>query len=211
MKKVEQVEIEYVKKTTTMLIALICLVAGFVLGILYTSIDSSKEKKIPFTNIQAPPPTSEDNNAAVTHLQNMNLIMQLKQAVSTDPNNSDTWAQLGHAYFDTDQYEKAIEAYKKYLEIKPDNADIWTDLGVMYRRMGNPQEAIRSFDKAMQVNPAHQQSRFNKGVVLLNDLKDRPCAVSAWKELLKINPTATTPNGRPISELINELTSGNIK
>ena len=207
MKKTEQVEIEYVRKTTSMLIAVICLVTGFGLGILYTSIDSNKNERSRITNTPPPPLTSEKNNETATKTKNMNLIMQLKQTVSTNPDNADAWAQLGHAYFDTDQYEKAIEAYKKYLEIKPDNADIWTDLGVMYRRKGNPQEAIRSFDKAVQVNPSHQQSRFNKGVVLLNDLNDRSGAVTAWKELLKINPSAVAPNGRPISELINELVS----
>lgn len=211
MKKVEQVEIEYVKKTTTMLIAVICLAAGFALGIVYTSLDSNKEKNTPVTNVQVSPQAPQSNNASAVQIQNMNLIVQLEQTVSADPKNTDAWAQLGHAYFDTDQYGKAIDAYTTYLGMKPDNADIWTDLGVMYRRKGNPAEAIRSFDKAIRIDPGHQQSRFNKGVVLLTDLKDRAGAAAAWQELLKINPSAKAPNGRPISELVNELLSDNVK
>jgi len=80
-------------------------------------------------------------------------------------------------------------------------------MGVMHRRRGEPVEALRAFDKAIEVDPGHQQARFNKGVVLLSDQKDRNGAVKIWQELVEINPSAKAPNGRPIRELIKELTS----
>jgi len=209
MKKVEQVEVEYVRKTTAMLIAVICLAAGFAVGVMYTNLDSDKEKSSIVRNVPSPPVNNTTTTTTTTaqQINNMSLIEQLEKVVASDPGNTDALAQLGHAYFDTNQYTRAIEAYKKYLELKPDDADIWTDMGVMHRRRGEPVEALRAFDKAMEVDPGHQQSRFNKGVVLLSDQNDRDAAVKIWQELVEINPSAKAPNGRPIRELIKELTS----
>lgn len=204
MKKVEQVEIAYVRKSTAMLIAVICLAVGFLMGIMYIKLDTDKEeqvRKLPASS-QAPAPQSTNRPDRMT--QNTAAVSKLKQEVSANPQNAEAWALLGHAYFDINRYGEAIDAYKKSLELKPDNADVWTDLGVMYRRSGNPTEAVRAFNKAMEINPRHQQSRFNKGIVLMHDLNDPEGAQQAWKELVNINPEARTPNGQLIKELIKK-------
>jgi cytochrome c-type biogenesis protein CcmH/NrfG len=38
------------------------------------------------------------------------------------------WIQLGQVYFETNQYKRAIAAYRKALTIEPDNANVLTDL-----------------------------------------------------------------------------------
>ncbi|PKN15755.1 MAG: hypothetical protein CVU68_13545, partial [Deltaproteobacteria bacterium HGW-Deltaproteobacteria-3] len=103
------------------------------------------------------------------------------------------------------QADKAINAYSKSLALAPNNADVLTDLGVMYRRAGNPQQAIASFDRAIQVNAKHETARFNKGIVLLYDLKDQSGAIDAWQELISLNPMATAPNGQLVSEILKEI------
>jgi tetratricopeptide (TPR) repeat protein len=112
---------------------------------------------------------------------------------------------LGNVYFDTNNVPKAIRAYEKSIELSPNNPNVITDLGVMYRRNGQPDKALEAFEMAIAVSPGHQQSRFNKGIVLRYDLNDRDGAVKAWEELLKINPNATAPNGQPLSEAIKNL------
>ncbi len=71
--------------------------------------------------------------------------------------------QLGNAYFDADQFQKAIAAYEKSLAIDPGNPNVWTDLGVMYRRNKQPRKAVEAFSKAMAADPKHEVSRMNKG------------------------------------------------
>jgi cytochrome c-type biogenesis protein CcmH/NrfG len=204
MKKVEQVEIAYIKKSTAMLIAVICLAVGFLMGIMYMKLDVDKEEGVRKLSVppQATAPQSMDRQGPMT--QNTDAVLKLKQEVTAHPQNAEAWALLGHAYFDMNRYGEAIDAYKKFLELKPDNADVWTDLGVMYRRSGNPTEAVRAFNKAMEINPHHQQSRFNKGIVLMHDLNDPEGARQAWEELVKINPEARAPNGQLIKELIKK-------
>ena len=77
----------------------------------------------------------------------------------------------------------------------------------MYRRSGAPEKAIASFDKAIAIDPNHEVSRFNKGIVLLHDLKDTERALQAWESLLEINPLAMAPNGQSVDELIKRFKS----
>jgi len=131
--------------------------------------------------------------------------LSLEQEVATNPANADAWTQLGHVYFDTNNPPKAIRAYEKSLELRPNDPNVLTDLGVMYRRSGQPEKALEAFDRAMGIDPGHEQSRFNKGIVLRYDMNDRDAAIKAWEELLKVNPNAMAPNGIPVSEAIKSL------
>ena len=132
-------------------------------------------------------------------------IASLEVRASSNPDDVDAWTRLGHRYFDTDQFDKAIRAYTRALELDPSSADVWTDLGVMYRRSDKPSQAVESFDKAILTDPTHQTARFNKGVVLMHDLGDMPGALAAWKELLQVNPQAAAPNGVPVADMVREL------
>jgi cytochrome c-type biogenesis protein CcmH/NrfG len=188
-----------VKKETMYIGIGIALVVGVLLGIVFSSFKSGT---IPLSGQQASQP--QQGQGPGLSQQQASQIMDLEQRVAANPQDVEAWTQLGHVYFDTDRPEQAIRAYSKSLELRPDNPDVLTDLGVMYRRAGRFQEAIASFDKASALGPRHEQSRFNKGIVLMYDLGDIPAAIAAWEDLLKVNPMAQTGNGVPISQLIEE-------
>jgi len=134
-----------------------------------------------------------------------NQILALEKEAAADPNNKDSWIRLGNLYFDTDNYTSAIGAYEKSLSIDANNANVQTDLGVMYRRNGQPKKAVEAFNRAIKIDPKHEVSRFNKGIVLLHDLNDREGALRAWEELLSVNPTAMTPSGQPLRDLLKRF------
>ncbi|MCG8568003.1 MAG: tetratricopeptide repeat protein [Desulfobacterales bacterium] len=131
----------------------------------------------------------------------------LESQAQSNPTDPEPWIELGNYYFDTDQYEKSIQSYEKALAITPDNPNVITDMGVMYRRSGNPIRAVDLFDRAIAADPTHEQSRMNKGVVLLNDLKDMPGAVAAWEGLLEINPFFMVGNDFSLEELVKKYKS----
>jgi cytochrome c-type biogenesis protein CcmH/NrfG len=143
------------------------------------------------------------NPAAERELQDR--IAALQKETAQDPANAAAWIELGNAYFDTDQYEKSIQAYRRALDLKPDNADVWTDMGVMQRKAGRSQEAVQAFDQAIAVNPKHEVSRLNKGIVLFHDLQDPAGALRAWEGLLEINPTAMAPGGVSVDQMVQSL------
>lgn len=197
--KQEETTSQYVKKPAVIAVAIICLIVGFAGGILYKKLVTG-ERKVRKRTVQQP--------VAQTPPPQGNLLKQvlaLQKKVTDNPQDADAWANLGHIYFDMNEVENSIRAYRKHLELKPGNADVWTDLGIMYRRSGKPEEAINAFDKAMTIDPGHMHSRFNKGVVYLHDLKNPAETLKAWEGLLKINPAAKTPDGRNLKNLVERL------
>lgn len=129
-------------------------------------------------------------------------IKVLEEQVKEDPANARAWTELGNLYFDSDQYEKAIAAYRQSLQLDPRNADVWTDLGIMYRRSSRPDKAIASFDRAIAEDAKHENARLNKGIVLMHDLNDREGAILAWEALLEVNPLASAWEDQLLFELV---------
>ncbi len=188
-----------VKKETMYIGIGITLVVGVLIGIVISSFQSGNSTA-PSQQASATPQGQGGGLSA----QQASQIMDLEQKVAANPQDGDAWTQLGHVYFDTNRPNKAIRAYTKSLELRPNDPNVLTDLGVMYRKVGLFQEAISSFDKACALAPRHEQSRFNKGIVLMYDLGDVNGAIVAWEDLLKINPMAQTGNGIPISQVIED-------
>jgi cytochrome c-type biogenesis protein CcmH/NrfG len=194
----------FVKKETMLIAVLIAVVAGFLGGTIYSAFQSG-----PTTTVQTGPPSGspQQQSQAPQNFSNEQAtqILSLEQEVAVNPTNAQAWIQLGNVYFDSNNFPKAIRAYEKSLQLSPGNPNVLTDLGVMYRRNGQSDRALEAFDKAIAADPSHEQSRFNKGIVLNYDMGDREGAVKVWEELLKVNPNAMAPNGQPISEAIKSL------
>ncbi|MBA3002953.1 MAG: tetratricopeptide repeat protein [Desulfurivibrio sp.] len=188
------------KKETVFVIGLCCLIIGFLSGIVF-SVYKTPAGSGP-AKVAANQPQPQAGQLTAEQAQQ---LLQLELEVQKNPGNIEAWTTLGHLYFDSDQAEKAINAYSKSLSLAPNNADVLTDLGVMYRRAGNFQQAIASFDQAVQANSKHETARFNKGVVMLYDLKDQSGAIAAWQGLVNLNPMATAPNGQLVSEILKEI------
>lgn len=136
-------------------------------------------------------------------------ITEAEKIVAQDPKNYLVWVQLGNDYFDTEQPQKAVNAYAKALEIDPNHqnsANVLTDQGVMYRKMGLFDKAIANFEKASQIDPRHAQSLFNLGVVYANDLKQNDKAIAAWQRYLAID--GMSPQGQQVKAMVDELKAG---
>jgi len=191
---------EYVKKQTVLVVGIIAFIIGFMGGTVFTLYKTPTD-----TTVQAPEPHQHDMNKQDMQMEIAAKILKLEKWTSEKPDDTTAWIELGNSYFDSGKHEKAVEAYKKALEINPDNAEVLTDMGVMYRRTGKPAEAIKAFDKAIAVDPRAEIARFNKGIVLMHDLNDVESAIKAWEELVEINPVAVTPSGQSVEKLIQNF------
>ena len=190
----------FVKKETLLIVSVIMLIIGFLGGVVLTVYKSGPSLSV---QQQAQNPTKEEAQTISNEMAAR--IFELEKKTSASPDDLDDWIELGHLYFDSNNFDKAIWAYNKSLELDPNNADVLTDLGVMYRRIGKPEEAIKSFDKAIELNPNHEIARFNKGIVLMHDLNDIEGAVKAWEELVKLDPEAKTPSGQSVKDMIQRF------
>ena len=183
------------------LIVLVALAAGFFGGVVFSSYRTSGVASFPGSpGLPGTLPISQEQSQKLT---------ALLQATRTTPDNVNAWTQLGHLYFDTGQYEKAVHAYEKSLELDPSRPDVWTDLGVMYRRTGDATQALKCFDRALSIDAGHETALFNKGVVLMHDTKDLNAALQAWEKLVQINPNAQTPDGRTVKSMVDQVKKAN--
>jgi cytochrome c-type biogenesis protein CcmH/NrfG len=185
-----------VNKQTFYIAIFVVFIVGFISGVGFTVF-----------KMDSTPGTTQGN---VTQQQGMSAqenqaILNLEAEVTANPENYNGWTQLGHLYFDSDQYQKAIGAYTKSLELHSGDANLWTDLGVMYRRTGDSTKAIESFDKAIAMNTNHQPSLLNKGIVLYYDFGKVDEAIATWQTVLEINPKSMMANGTPLNDFINQI------
>ncbi len=176
---------------------LIIFVLGFISGIAFTAYKGGSPESA--SSIVA----GGESQAQID--ETSQAIKTMEAEVAAHPDNFQSWIQLGHLYYDSNQPKKAISAYNKSLELHSGDANLLTDLGVMYRRDNQPEKAIELFNRAIQKDPEHQAARFNKGIVLMYDLNDTAGALAAWEELLRINPEAKTANGQSIRELVEKV------
>ena len=54
-------------------------------------------------------------------------IAEAEKILAREPGNSQVWHQLANDYFDTDQPQKAVQAYSKVLEMNPKDTSALTD------------------------------------------------------------------------------------
>ena len=191
---------KHVQKRTVVIIVIAALLAGLLGGVFFKFI-----KPGPEVTFHSEAPKQEASLGEGVSGTKPAKIAMLETETSQNPKNLKAWIELGNRYFDTEQNEKAIYAYKKYLELDVGNANVWSDLGIMYRRTGNSKEAIKAFDRAIEMDPGHETSRFNKGIVLIKDMGDPEGALKAWEDLLRINPSAKAPNGQPVMKLVQRI------
>ncbi len=193
---------QYTKKSTAIFAAAACMLVGFFIG-LNISLLVNKDSGQP-----AKPIVSVSNVQPMGESQPSFDFAALKKRANDNPKDANNWTELAHAYFDSNKYPEAIEAYEKSLAINANDANVWTDLGVMYRRNNKPQQAVECFTRASSIDPGHETARFNKGIVLLHDLNDRVGALTTWEVLLKINPEARTPDGTHLHDLVDDVRKG---
>jgi cytochrome c-type biogenesis protein CcmH/NrfG len=180
---------EGMSKKNVIVIAFVSLLVGFIIGATVAILKTSRASKgVASTG-------NPQEESSVNHEEDIQLA---KSILEKDPKNLQALIALGNAYFDTDRYQGAIDAYSKALAIDPKNPDVRTDMGIMYRKLGQFDKALEAFRQAAQDQPMHVNSRFNLGVTLKYDKNDLPGAIQAWEEFLKLKPLLDPDDERAI-------------
>jgi tetratricopeptide (TPR) repeat protein len=91
------------------------------------------------------------------------------------PDDATAWYDLGFAYNQLQQYDKAVPALQEAIRLKPDYANAWygfginnrawNGLGVTYLRMQQYDKAIAALQEAIRLKPDYASAWCNLGIV----------------------------------------------
>jgi len=140
-------------------------------------------------------------------------IDALRQAVKLNPDLAEAWFQLGIAYslreMQMEQdgtapeqpanakerikpasekaFEKAVDAYKKWVEANPNDDVAFYNLGRTYGKLMQDEEAEKAFEKAVKLKPDDSDYQMELGAILIKLAKYRE-AIEPLKKAVELDP-----------------------
>lgn len=101
--------------------------------------------------------------------------------------SSNDLLEEGKTYYNNGEYDKAIEIFKKAVELNPNDDDSWRLLGNSYNRNGQIEEAIKYYLKAAELNPDDSRNWFNLGISYSNNEQYKE-AINSFLKVVELNP-----------------------
>jgi tetratricopeptide (TPR) repeat protein len=112
----------------------------------------------------------------------------LESQVVRNEGEPELWLELGAFYHGKEDFEKAVRAYRKALELRPDLVPAYLGLGVARRRLGDVDGAISDLRKGFQLDPRDREIGFNLATIYHLDKGMVEEAMAIYKELLAMDP-----------------------
>lgn len=79
-------------------------------------------------------------------------IEQFELARKKAPHAPNVWNNLGVAYLDKGEMEKAMSAFQRALELKPDYASAYFNLSQLFEKLGDQEQVRECLKKVIQLD-----------------------------------------------------------
>ncbi|HEX8087626.1 MAG TPA: tetratricopeptide repeat protein [Blastocatellia bacterium] len=109
------------------------------------------------------------------------------QAGPQKPESAERYFKDGVSYYESGQYQQAIEAYRHAVGLNPEYADASYNLGMAYSSLGQYKEAIEAYKRAIRINPDYDAAYYNLGHAYSN-LKQYDKSVRAFRQAIRKKP-----------------------
>lgn len=156
-------------------------------------INANVSSENPFAAITDPQAALAEGNRLMDENQTESAIEAYRQAVKLDPDLAEAWFQLGiaHSLIELQKdrsgeyvesaanskervkrnsekaFEKAVEAYKKWLKANPDDDTAQFNLGRTYAKLNKDEDAEEAFRQAVKLKPEDTEYLTELGAVLI--------------------------------------------
>jgi len=127
-------------------------------------------------------------NALQTAGRFQEAIGHYRTALNLDPNDCDTYNNLGACLHELEQFTEAEQYYRLSLQLKPNNPETYNNLGSLLTEIGNDAEAITCYQKALQLNPNLAGAYVGLGNVLRRQGYSTSEAIAHYQQALQLNP-----------------------
>jgi predicted TPR repeat methyltransferase len=114
-------------------------------------------------------------------------IALMLAALEADPGYVDAWSNLGMAYYEVRDLERAEKCCRKAIELSAGFANAWVTLALTLRARESFEEALSALGRALELNPRHRDALVNYGQLLYR-LNRLPQALEFYRNWLDRSP-----------------------
>ena len=134
--------------------------------------------------------TGYDKKAGVVRDEAMveNAIALLSRSLELYPRNYEALGERGWAQARLKRYDKAMDDYRKALDLNPKDPAALNALGyLVHNHLKQPEKAEDLYRRAVEADPRMAEARLNYGVMLAN-ARRFPEAIEQWRSGLNSDP-----------------------
>jgi len=184
--------------------AAICLGLGITLGYLFRGSERQGNAAATAAPVQAASNPATPSMPTIDQMKHMaeKQAEPLMAQVQKDPKNADLLAKVGRIYESTHQFKEAADYFQKSLALKPDNVALRNEMASCLYYTGDVDGALKEFERSLKDDPKNPNSLFNMGMIRWRGKNDAAGAVSAWQELLKLNPSLDDQKKAEVKQMI---------
>ncbi|MBA3942950.1 MAG: tetratricopeptide repeat protein [Herpetosiphonaceae bacterium] len=129
---------------------------------------------------------------------NDHALVWYKRATILDPRRGDAWYAIARIYVTTEDWEKAVPAYREVTQRISNNRDIWYELGQLYEKREDWPHAVEAYKRGIPATSGRvglSLLYYGLGNVLQNHMTppDAPAAMSAYVQALRLDQFANQP------------------
>lgn len=119
-----------------------------------------------------------------------------------NPASAQAQFELGNTYVRANDWTKAVQAYKKAIELDPNYQTAYANLGVVYYQLGQFDLAASQYEKALELDPNDGEVAYNLGALYLQqalatggapDLERLDQAMAQLEHVQALNPDLAEP------------------
>ncbi len=97
------------------------------------------------------------------------------------------WTLRGRLLEATEDWDGALAAHDKSLELDPDHPEAFFRIGVTLMRMGRERDAIQAFEQCLKSDPEMTKAHINLGI-LFDELGQPERAIDCFQRALQLDP-----------------------
>lgn len=113
-------------------------------------------------------------------------VNQMARAAGAAPDDPKVYFRMGNVYRDQKNYDQAIGAYRRALDLDPGDKFVHNNLGVVYMEKGDHASAVRSFKRVVELDPAYDKAVLNLGIIYDDNLADKEQAAKYYQRYLDL-------------------------
>ena len=114
-------------------------------------------------------------------------LVDYEAAVKQDPKLDNSWYEMALVYHQRENYNKAIDAYSKAIELKPDNHFYWFGRCTSRLFVNKLKEAETDCKKSLELKPNYVPALSSLGRVY-EDGKQKQKALDTYRKVLELDP-----------------------